>query len=471
MIKVAIYVRVSTQEQADEGYSIQAQRDRLISYCKAKDFIIHDIYVDGGFSGASLDRPGIQQVIEGAKAKLFDCVLVYKLDRLSRSQRDTLFLIEEVFIKHNVDFISLNESFDTSTAFGRAMIGILSVFAQLEREQIKERTSTGRLERAKEGLFHGGGYTPAGYDYIDGKLVINKYEALQIREVYKLYIEKDYGIARIMDYMAEKGYTHKNGDWSHQKNITRVLDNKIYLGIITFKNNEYQGQHDPIFTYEQYEKIQNKRKLMRGKFTQTRDTEVLLQGFIYCKYCGGRFHFRKAGTYKFYTCYSRTRSNRHMVKSDTCISKSWNLDKLNAMVEDEIKALCFDMSKIESICKSKKPIKKKNDNADLKKKMVDIDKQINKLMDLYQYDNIPADELGRRIEKLYTEKKTIESELEIKPVDDPETDVSNVLDIISNVNILWNYATITEKRNLMLGLINRIVISNEGIEIEWSFVK
>ena len=154
MKRAALYIRVSTLEQAQEGYSIGAQKERLLAFCKAHDWLVADFYIDGGYSGSNLDRPGIQKLI--AETGSFDLVLVMKLDRLSRSQRDTLYLIEDVFLPAGVDFISMAESFDTSTPFGRAMIGILSVFAQLEREQIKERTFMGRVERAKEGLFHGG---------------------------------------------------------------------------------------------------------------------------------------------------------------------------------------------------------------------------------------------------------------------------------------------------------------------------
>src|SRR5690625_1386265 len=109
----------------------------------------------------------------------FDAILVYKLNRLSRSQKDTLYLIEDVFIKNNVEFISLSESLDTSTPYGRAMIGILSAFAQLDREQIKEQLTLGRVARAKNGYYHGGDPTkaPTGYDYINGDLIVNEYEA------------------------------------------------------------------------------------------------------------------------------------------------------------------------------------------------------------------------------------------------------------------------------------------------------
>lgn len=138
MKKTGIYVRVSTGHQAEEGYSIQEQRERLTSYCKARGWLIHDIYVDAGWSGANLNRPAMDQLIEDVQDKKIDTVLVYKLDRLSRSQKDTLFLIEDIFLPNGVDFVSMQESFDTSTPFGRAMLSILSVFSQLERANFRK---------------------------------------------------------------------------------------------------------------------------------------------------------------------------------------------------------------------------------------------------------------------------------------------------------------------------------------------
>lgn len=148
-LRVATYTRVSTLEQAEEGYSIQEQQDKLEKYCEVKDWAITHRYSDPGFSGSNIKRPGIRELIAAAKQGDFDLVLVYKLDRLSRSQKDTLYLIEDVFQANQVDFVSLSENFDTSTPFGKAMIGILSVFAQLEREQIKERMTMGKIGRAK----------------------------------------------------------------------------------------------------------------------------------------------------------------------------------------------------------------------------------------------------------------------------------------------------------------------------------
>ena len=164
-MRVVGYARVSTREQADHGYSIGEQNSRLRAYCQAKDWTLLRVIEDPGFSGAKMQRPGLQQVLEMVRRRECDAVLVWKLDRLSRSQKDTLYLLEDVFLANGCGFVSMLENFDTSTAFGRAMVGILSVFAQLEREQFKERSAIGRVGRAKAGLFHGGGYAPIGYDY------------------------------------------------------------------------------------------------------------------------------------------------------------------------------------------------------------------------------------------------------------------------------------------------------------------
>ena len=139
----AIYIRVSTDIQAEEGYSIEAQKEQLTAYCVSKGIKNYDYYIDGGWSGSNIDRPEMQRLIKDVKDDKISHVIVYKLDRLSRSQKDTLYLIEDVFNPHNVDFVSLNESMDTSTPMGRLMLGILSAFAQLERENIAHRLNRG----------------------------------------------------------------------------------------------------------------------------------------------------------------------------------------------------------------------------------------------------------------------------------------------------------------------------------------
>ena len=184
-MKAALYMRVSTREQI-ENYSIPSQKEKLEAYCKSKGWDIHDTYIDGGYSGSNIDRPDLQRLLGDIKD--VDVVIVYKLDRLSRSQKDTLELIEDNFLKNNVEFVSLTETLDTSSPFGRAMIGILSVFAQLERENIAERMRNGHIKRAEEGYRGmGGDYDPSGYARVDGELVIKPDEKEHIQAVFDLY--------------------------------------------------------------------------------------------------------------------------------------------------------------------------------------------------------------------------------------------------------------------------------------------
>ena len=143
-----LYIRVSTTEQAEEGYSVGEQEARLRSYCSAMGFTVNAVHIDPGYSGATLDRPGINKVIKDVRAGYVKKVIVWKLDRLSRSQKDVLVLLEDVFLENGCNFVSLMESFDTATPFGRCMVGILAAFAQMERENIKLRTMDGEASRA-----------------------------------------------------------------------------------------------------------------------------------------------------------------------------------------------------------------------------------------------------------------------------------------------------------------------------------
>lgn len=293
MKRAALYIRVSTQEQAQEGYSVGEQRERLIAYCKAQDWIIADIYVDGGYTGSNLKRPGIQKLM--AETEKFDVVLVYKLDRLSRSQRDTLYLIEEVFLPHKVDFVSMQESFDTATPFGKAMIGLLAVFAQLEREQIKERTKMGRIARAKSGLHHGGGYTPIGYNYEDGHLIVNPYEAEQIRKIYEWYLAGS-SLADICDRLHQAGYTNRYGSYNSWSGIRYILGNETYIGRLHFGEVVVEHAHEAIITDEQFEAAQVLRAKRQEKYGATAfQSKHLLSGMLFCGCCGGRYYKRTNG--------------------------------------------------------------------------------------------------------------------------------------------------------------------------------
>ena len=239
---VACYTRVSTTEQSEHGYSLEEQKVRLEAYCAAMGWTVFRTYTDGGFSGGNTQRPALQAMIRDIQIHRVARVVVWKLDRLSRSQLDTLYLIEKVFLANNVDFVSMSENFDTSSPFGRAMLGILAVFAQLEREQIKERLYLGRQAQAKDGKF-GAGRIPIGYkEKTDGRLVVDTYEAMLVRRIFDEFLDGK-PIRRIESDLNAAGLTHKYGEWNN-KTIQNILRRQTYIGMIPISGSFYPGDHE-----------------------------------------------------------------------------------------------------------------------------------------------------------------------------------------------------------------------------------
>lgn len=475
-VRVAIYIRVSTQEQAEEGHSIPMQTDRLKKYCEAKGWVVANSYTDPGYSGGNINRPALSKMISDIGSGNIDMVLVYKLDRLSRSQKDTLYLIEDVFLKNNVDFVSMNENFDTSTPFGRAMIGILSVFAQLEREQIKERMAMGHIGRAKEGYWHGGSGAPIGYDFIDGELVINEYEAMQIREIFDLFL-KGNTIHGITDIMKSK-YNNRYSGWNNHGTVGKILKNSVYIGKIKYKGKEYNGQHEPIISLNTFDAVQKRYSEYERGLTNSQKSPFkgkhLLSGLLFCGNCGARYftkciYSKKFGTYYYYICYSRD-GNREMKKIEHCKSPNYKEDMLNDIVISAVLKLAANPDSIDTI---KKTQEKTPDNELLviNKRLSEIDKQTNKLMDLYQLDSISLADITSRIEPLHKERQMLENELnELTVKKTPCLTTSEAKSIIKTAKVIFEEGTYDEKRNLIDTLISKVVILSNGIDIYWKFV-
>ena len=467
MRRAALYIRVSTLEQAQEGYSVGEQRERLIAYCKAQDWLIADIYVDGGYTGSNLNRPGIQKLM--SETEKFDVVLVYKLDRLSRSQRDTLYLIEEIFRPNKVDFVSMQESFDTSSPFGKAMIGLLAVFAQLEREQIKERTWMGRGARAKTGLHHGGGNIPIGYDYEDGKLIVNPYEAEQVRKIYEWYLSGS-SLKAITDKLQDAGYTNKYSSYNSWSSVRNILENETYIGRLHFGDVVVDHAHEAIITEEQFNAAQILRGKRREQFgSHAFQSKHVLTGLLFCGHCGGRYYLRNTGKYSYYACYSRTKQMKNMIKDPNCQNKIWRAQDLEPIIEEKILALLRNPKIAEELAagkpKAAAPVSK---NTDIERRIREIDRQIGKLMELYQQDDIPPELLGEKINRLYGEKTALENS--IAPVEETNAmPLDLVAELITNAAEIWDFADENQKRRILQSLISRIVLTDDQVDIEWAF--
>ena len=447
--RVACYVRVSTKEQQEHGYSIDEQTARLKAYCKAMGWKITKVYTDGGYSGANTNRPALQALITAAQSRLIDAVVVYKLDRLSRSQKDTLALIEG-FLDNDVAFISMTESFDTSTPFGRATVGILSCFAQLERENIKERTAIGKEARAKEGKFHGGGFAPIGYDYKDGQLIVNEYEAMQIRLLHELYQQGE-SFRSIEKIMNEQGYTHKHGTW-YANNVKRAILNPLYTGCINYHGETVKGLHEAIIDEKTYNKSldiyhqHEKRPKHMG--------QSLLGGMVYCARCGAHYTSQTTrrtadAVYRYYSCNSRCKKNRRLIRDPNCMNDIWKAEELEELVLGEIAKL-----KAEDI-EPPKPKKGINNSAELKK----IDSQISRLMDLYAVKGISFDAINKKVADLEAKKAKLAT-----PPTEPQKGylVKDFAEAIENGNA-------DQIRAIVRSLISKIEIDGEDVTIWWNF--
>lgn len=477
---VGLYTRVSTLEQANEGYSLGEQEERLKDYCKARGWTVSKVYKDGGFSGADMDRPALKKMIKDIKDRKIETVIVYKLDRLSRSQKDTLNLIEDVFIANDVNFISINENFDTSTPFGKAMIGILSVFAQLEREQIKERMTMGKEGRAKKGLFKGGNGVPLGYDYKNGQLEINDYEATIVRELFERYVN-GLPMFRIAEVFQIK-YGDNIRQWRHISSIKTMLQNKIYYGVITYNGEEYEGQHEAIISKELFDKAQERMKEIAKNSNQKTGfvSTNLLSGSIWCGNCGARYYTQvsyrkydgKVKNYYYYRCYSRNKSIPAMIVDPNCKNHTWRRDEVDKLVTEEIIKLQFDKSYLEEL--RNKP-KEEDDLEDkitvVKNRIEELSSQLDKVMDMYQLGAFSLDKLAERTKKLNDEKELLEIELHELEIgnENKKATLEEINEALSNAHEILTSDDMQAKRMLVQALIERIILHEEHIDIHWNF--
>lgn len=488
-MRVIIYVRVSTREQAEKGYSIGEQEERARAYCKAKGWTVIAVISDPGYSGAKRDRPGLNKLVKAAAGRQCDAVLVWKLDRLSRSQKDTLYLIEDVFLKNGVAFVSMNENFDTSTAFGRAMVGILSVFAQLEREQIRERTAIGREGRAKAGYFHGGGFAPIGYDYIkkaDGGagLVVNEYEAMQVREVFSLYLQ-GWSVHKIQQYLSER-YTTKYGTWQSDTSVRSVLTTPLYLGQISYGGKVYKGQHEALISQEIFDKARARFSSLKwqpqpvqagiGQKSPFQSVHIL-GGILWCGRCGARYfasgnysgHGEKKKYWPYYACYSRAKSNKKMVKDPKCRNDRWPVAKLDAIILEQIRQLTLDPAALEAAAHPACEVESEKKRELLQARLDELNGQMEKLLDLCLSGAATTAFVSGRLGRMQAELDALGAELDALDDAEPEQALGAAASVLSNAAVVIDYGSAADKRELVHSLINRIDLDGDKIDIHWSF--
>ena len=420
----------------------------MLSYAKSKDYTEFEYYIDGGYSGKDLNRPAIQKLIEDCKNHKIDAVFVFKLDRISRSQRDTLYLIEEVFNKYDVSFISMRENFDTSTPFGKAMIGVLSVFAQLERETILERTRIGLKKRAEAGLWRGGGKIPFPYRYDrnTGTLIPIPEQVELLHKMISLYISgKSFNVIGKIVGMDESMVE------------TRILS-ITNTGKVPYKDEVYDGQHEAVVSDELYEEILRVNKVRsREKY----ERHYLLSGKVFCGHCGAKYRYQKWGKRLIMYCYSQQKSKPRYIKDPNCNNKRWDTFE----VEDAVLEELFKMSLDLDLFKKTFNIATVNVKNEYRARLEEITKQINNLLNNIA-SGIAVEETNKRINELEKEKETIEEKL--IESDKREKDNKVSLNMIKNLKATWFDMDFDEQRRIIEHLIDKVIVNDNEINIYYN---
>jgi DNA invertase Pin-like site-specific DNA recombinase len=284
-LRCAVYTRKSSEEGLDQQFnSLDAQRESAEAYVASQKaegwLLVPDRYDDGGFSGGTLERPALKRLLVDIEAKRVDVVVVYKIDRLSRSLMDFAKLVE-VFDRNGVTFVSVTQSFNTTTSMGRLTLNILLSFAQFEREVIGERIRDKFAASRRKGMWMGG-WAPLGYDIKDRKLIVDEPEAHLVQSIFKRFAR---GVQPqlLIEQLAKVNALNKNGKPIDKGYLYRVLNNRVYLGEAVHKGTSYPGEHDPIIDrnlWNQVHELINASPRARPKRPLGR-TPALLKGLIF----------------------------------------------------------------------------------------------------------------------------------------------------------------------------------------------
>jgi site-specific DNA recombinase len=355
-VRCAIYTRKSTDEGLDQEFnSLDAQREAGEAYVlsqKAQGWIaLPDRYDDGGYSGASIQRPALERLLADIDARKIDAVVVYKVDRLSRSLLDFAKMMEK-FEKRQVAFVSVTQQFNTGTSMGRLVLNLLLSFAQFEREMIAERTRDKMSAARRKGKWVGGRPT-LGYD-VDpkgGRLVVNEREAAVVREAFELYLQER-SLLQVIDilngrgtgmksWVTKKGKTRKGNKWD-KGSLRRMLTNVIYIGKVNYKGEIYQGEHPPIVdarTFDAVQEVLANAAPSRDRASVTRNKNgFLLRGLIRCDRCKSvmtsSFAHAHGKTYRYYKCTSTNRRG-----ADACEVRALPADEFERYIVDRIREM------------------------------------------------------------------------------------------------------------------------------------
>ncbi len=363
-VRCAIYTRKSSEEGLEQNFnSLDAQREAALAYIQSQRHegwkCLPQRYDDGGFTGGNMDRPALKRLLAEVEAGNIDCVLCYKVDRLSRSLLDFARIIS-IFEKHHVSFVSITQQFNSATSMGRLVLNVLLSFAQFEREIISERTRDKIAATRRKGKWSGG-LPVLGYD-VDPqvlRLVVNPKEAARVRAIFDLYLEYQ-GLLPVVRELERRGWRTKawvtrkgrkmGGQPFTKTNLHKLLTNATYAGKLRYKTELHHGEHPAIMHPVQWQKVQEllHGNHHRGPVPRKNGSGAILKGLLHCRPCGCAMtptHATKGGKrYRYYIC-----SVAQKRGCDRCPSQSVPAGQMERIVVAQISKLGQDPGRLKTI--------------------------------------------------------------------------------------------------------------------------
>lgn len=492
-VRCAIYTRKSTEENLNLDFnSLDAQREAGEAYItsqKSENWVcLDDRYDDGGFSGGTTDRPAFQRLMSDVAEGKVDCIVVYKIDRLSRSLMDFAKIMETLDAK-GVSVVSVTQQFNTTSSMGRLTLNILLSFAQFEREIISERTRDKIAAARRKGKWTGG--PPVlGYDRVRDsrgtRIVVNKDEAERVHAIYRMYLNEGsllptINSLRVLGWKT-KQYETAKGKWRggaefDKSTLQKLLTNVVYLGKVTYKGEIHEGEHDAIVDEDLFARVQGLLRRNRnsgGKHSRNKHG-ALLKGLVRCKACGCAMshHFATRGNtrYRYYVCI-RAQKNGW----GTCPAPSLPAKQLEDFVVEQIKTLGRDPDLLDdALRKTQAHLQKnveglENQRAELEKAIKDLGRQVGEVAARTGFDEKATQQLGLLQAEIHDrQQEVVQINAQIAQIHQRMLKPDELAGAIEAFDPLWESLPPTTKVNLIHLLVEQIEYDGADETISLTF--
>jgi len=469
IVRCACYTRKSHENGLElEFNSLDAQRDSAENYIKSqKDngwLLLPEHYDDGGFTGGNMDRPALKQLMDDIANGKIDCVVVYKIDRMSRSLIDFT-KIMEVFNKYGVNFVSVTQQFSTIDSAGRMMLNILITFSQYEREIISDRVRD-KIAGAKRRGKYCGGSPVLGYDAVDCKLVINPVEAEIVKLIFRRYAEIGSGKEMAME-LNDLGYTNKlwtskqghvrGGQPWNMSQIYRLLNNPLYAGLVQNNGELYKGEHEAIVSPEEWHRLQKlmKERSRREGGNHGRVCKSPFQHILRCGHCDGPMGAtytakRNGRNYSYYLC-----MKDHKRAKSICPVKRVPTGDLEKAVLDQLGAVFRTPTMVADVYFRVKKMEEEERRV-MTDELAEVERQL-------EDHKLNRDIPGMR----ETAKKLIPLKKKLQEWDDSVATEEDIFTAFEDIQTLWDHLFPLEKEELIKLLIQKVEVREDGIDIEF----